>query len=103
MLNMKDQRTCMVHFEDQGMFPKVHWRILEDSGRFLARIPYVFMWLFLEFLPMIGLSPTLPTILAVIPPVDVAHATLPCLSMATAPTVSWPCEYLWYGDKTITF
>ena len=29
----------MVHFEDKGMFPKVHWRILEDSGRFLARIP----------------------------------------------------------------
>ena len=39
MLNMKDQRKCMVHFEDKGMFPKVHWRILEDSGRFLARIP----------------------------------------------------------------
>ena len=30
----------MVHFEDKGMFPKVHWRILEDSGRFLARIPW---------------------------------------------------------------
>ena len=30
---MKDQRKCMVHFEDKGMFPKVHWRILEDSGR----------------------------------------------------------------------
>ena len=29
----------MVHFEDKGMFPKVHWRILEDSGRFRARIP----------------------------------------------------------------
>ena len=29
----------MMHFEDKGMFPKVHWRILEDSGRFLARIP----------------------------------------------------------------
>ena len=39
MLNMKDQRKCTVHFEDKGMFPKVHWRILEDSGRFLARIP----------------------------------------------------------------
>ena len=26
-------------FEDKGMFPKVHWRILEDSGSFLARIP----------------------------------------------------------------
>ena len=36
---MKDQRKCMVHFEDKGMFPKVHWRILEDSGRFLDRIP----------------------------------------------------------------
>ena len=36
---MKDQRKCMVHFEDKGVFPKVHWRILEDSGRFLARIP----------------------------------------------------------------
>ena len=34
---MKKKR--MVHFEDKGMFPKVHWRILEDSGRFLARIP----------------------------------------------------------------
>ena len=29
----------MVHFEDKGMFPKMHWRILEDSGRFLARMP----------------------------------------------------------------
>ena len=29
----------MVHFEDKGMFPKVHWWILEDSGMFLARIP----------------------------------------------------------------
>ena len=29
----------MVHFEDKGMFPKVHWMIFEDSGRFLARIP----------------------------------------------------------------
>ena len=35
---MKDQWKCMVHFKDKGMFPKVHWRILEDSGRFLARI-----------------------------------------------------------------
>ena len=25
----KDQQKCMVHFEDKGMFPKVHWRILE--------------------------------------------------------------------------
>ena len=33
MLNMKDQRKCTVHFEDKGMFPKVHWRILEDSGK----------------------------------------------------------------------
>ena len=40
MLNTKDQQKCiMVHFEDKGMFPKVHWRILGDSGRFLARIP----------------------------------------------------------------
>ena len=29
----------MVHFEDNGMFPELHWRILEDSGRFLASIP----------------------------------------------------------------
>ena len=29
----------MVHFEDKGMFPKVHWMSLEGSGRFLARIP----------------------------------------------------------------
>ena len=28
----------MVHFEDKGMFPKVHWRLLGDSGRFLARM-----------------------------------------------------------------
>ena len=27
----------MVHFEDKGMFPKVHWRIFEDSGRFLSQ------------------------------------------------------------------
>ena len=33
------QRKCMVHFEDKGMFPKVHWMILKDSGRFLDRIP----------------------------------------------------------------
>ena len=32
---MKDHRKCMVHFEDKGMFPSA----LEDSGRFLARIP----------------------------------------------------------------
>ena len=39
-MNIKDQQKCMVHFEGKGMFPKVHWRILEDdSGRFLARIP----------------------------------------------------------------
>ena len=36
-------RKCWIwkineNFEDKGMFPKVHWRILEDSGRFLARI-----------------------------------------------------------------
>lgn len=39
---------------------------------------------------MIGLSPTLPGFLAVIPPVDVPNATLPIVSNATAPTVSWP-------------
>ena len=44
MLNMKDQRKCMVHFEGEGMFPKVHWRILDDSGRFLVRIARGF-WL----------------------------------------------------------
>lgn len=38
---------------------------------------------------MTGESPTLPTILFLIPPVDVAHATLPAWSTATAPTVSW--------------
>ena len=27
-----------MHFEDKGMFPKLRWRMLEDSGRFLARI-----------------------------------------------------------------
>ena len=31
---MKDQRKCMVHVEDKGMFPKVHWMILEDFGGF---------------------------------------------------------------------
>ena len=44
----------------------------------------------LQNLPIIGLSPTLPGCLAVIPPVDVAKATFPSLSRATAPTVSWP-------------
>ena len=34
----KDQWKCMVHFEDKGMFPKVHWWILEGSGRFLASL-----------------------------------------------------------------
>ena len=29
----------MVCFEDKVMCPKVHWMILDDSGRFLARIP----------------------------------------------------------------
>ena len=28
-----------MHLEDEGTFPKVHWRILEDSGRLIARIP----------------------------------------------------------------
>ena len=37
VLNIKDQRKCMVYFEDKGMFSKVHWRILEDSGRFLSQ------------------------------------------------------------------
>ena len=37
VLNMKDQ-----HFEDNSKFPKAYWMILEDSGRFLARIPGVF-------------------------------------------------------------
>lgn len=37
---------------------------------------------------MIGLSPTLPGFLAVMPPVDVPNATLPIVSNATAPTVS---------------
>lgn len=36
-----------------------------------------------------GESPTLPTILCLIPPVDVAQATFPLESKATAPTVSW--------------
>lgn len=40
-------------------------------------------------LPMTGESPTLPTILFLMPPVDVAQATLPARSTATAPTVSW--------------
>lgn len=38
---------------------------------------------------MTGESPTLPTILFLMPPVDVAQATLPVWSTATAPTVSW--------------
>ena len=38
-LNVKDQRKCTVRFEDEGVFPKVHWRIFEDSGRYLTRIP----------------------------------------------------------------
>lgn len=42
------------------------------------------------FLPTMGLSPTRPGRLAVIPPVEVAAAVVPLLSSATAPTVSWP-------------
>jgi len=38
--------------------------------------------------PIIGLSPTRPNFFAVIPPVDVATATCPNASIATAPTVS---------------
>lgn len=38
---------------------------------------------------MTGESPTLPTILFLMPPVDVAQATLLARSTATAPTVSW--------------
>lgn len=45
--------------------------------------------------PMMGESPTLPTILFLIPPVEVAQATLPTESTATAPTVSWA---LWEED-----
>lgn len=37
-------------------------------------------------------SPTLPTILFLIPPVEVAQATLPAESTATAPTVSWALQ-----------
>ena len=36
-----------------------------------------------------GLSPILPAIFPVIPPVDVAKARLPYISRAMAPTVSW--------------
>ena len=36
---------------------------------------------------MQGVSPTRPSILFSIPPVEVAHAMLPSLSTATAPTV----------------
>lgn len=39
-----------------------------------------------------GESPTLPTILFLIPPVEVAQATLPAESTATAPTVSWALQ-----------
>ena len=39
---------------------------------------------------MSGESPTLPTLLPVMPPVEVAAAILPFKSIATAPTVSWP-------------
>ena len=35
----KINENAQCGFEDEGMFPKVHRRILEDSGRFLARIP----------------------------------------------------------------
>ena len=45
--------------------------------------------------PIIGESPTLPGRLAVMPPVDVAKATWPARSSATAPTVSQPvCRVL---------
>lgn len=37
--------------------------------------------------PMQGVSPTRPSILFSSPPVEVAHATLPSVSTATAPTV----------------
>ncbi len=40
--------------------------------------------------PMMGLSPTRPSAWPVIPPVDVAAATRPAVSRATAPTV--PCR-----------
>lgn len=40
--------------------------------------------------PIRGLSPTRPTLLPVMPPVDVAAAIRPLLSIATAPTVSCP-------------
>ena len=43
--------------------------------------------------PMTGESPTLPAILFLMPPVDVAHATFPAQSTATAPTVSWALEW----------
>ena len=49
---------------------------------------YLYSYTKYEFLPIIGLSPTLPGCLAVIPPVDVANAVFPSLSRATAPTVS---------------
>lgn len=38
-------------------------------------------------LPTHGVSPTRPSILFIIPPVDVAQAMFPSLSTATAPTV----------------
>ena len=38
--------------------------------------------------PMMGLSPTRPGILAVMPPVDVAQAVRPFLSTTMQPTVS---------------
>ena len=29
----------IINFGKKLLFPKAHWRILEDTGRFLARIP----------------------------------------------------------------
>lgn len=42
--------------------------------------------------PTRGVSPTRPLLLAVMPPVDVAQATWPAESTATAPTVSWSLQ-----------
>lgn len=60
---------------------------INDYFYHVGKSTYLFL-IRIKHLPMIGESPTLPNILFLMPPVDVAHATLPARSTATAPTVS---------------
>lgn len=62
-----------------------HYETIIDRVHFMRKRRHVYG--IVLPLPMHAVSPTRPSRLLVSPPVDVAQATFPALSIATAPTV----------------